>query len=67
MTLRCQFSGESITDGLQERPFLGPLDLFVCGMDVPLSYSHIGRYVVLSVSLSFKNCTRNNNRLSYHL
>ena len=24
-------------------------------MDVPLSYSHTGRYVVLSASLSFKN------------
>ena len=27
----------------------------MCGLDVPLSYSHTGRYVVLSAPLSFKN------------
>ena len=36
----------------------GPLGLFMCGMDVPLSYSHAKRYVVLSAS--FLECTSNN-------
>ena len=36
VTLRCQFPGKSVPDGLQERPILGPLGLFVCGIDVPL-------------------------------
>ena len=40
---------------LEGSNILGPLGLFVCGMDVPLSYSHTGRYVVLSATLSFKN------------
>ena len=47
MTLPCKFPGESVT-------FLGPFDLLLCGIDVPLSYSHTGRYIILSASLSFK-------------
>ena len=36
VTLQCQFPGKSVPDALQERPILGPLGLFVCGIDVPL-------------------------------
>ena len=31
VTLRCQFPCKSVPNGLQERPILGPLGLFVCG------------------------------------
>ena len=37
----------------------------MCGMDVPMSYTHIERYVVLSASLSVRilKCTRTSTHL----
>ena len=34
--LQCQFPGKSVPNDLQERPILGPLVLFVCGIDILL-------------------------------
>ena len=47
VTFRCQFPGTSVPNDLQKWPILGPLGLFVFGIDIPLVL------FIMSGSMSF--------------